>query len=116
MYIITLDVSPEEKYQIFTINAEVAGVARRLRIELRYLEVNEKWYVSVFDAQSGENFCRYVPVVASYQEPVNNILAPYKYKGIGGIVCIPAIKDPSTEDPKFENISEFLIIWGDSID
>ena len=115
MNLIVLEIDPDARYQIMTLNITVGTVSRRIRLELRYLNQAQRWYISISDAATGEYFCRYVPVTASYAV-INDLLLPYQCKGIGGLICYPVVDDPSTVDPRFENISEFHIAWRESFD
>ena len=108
-----LPFDPESLYQSVTFNAEVKGIACRLRVDLRHLTYTDKWYFSLYNAQTGEPYCLYVPVIASYVE-LNDLMRPFGHKEIGGIVCGAIIDNPSSDDPTEETIKEFAIVWGDT--
>ena len=107
-----LGFDPAVKYQTFTMSIIPGGVAKRVRVELRYLYKPGKWFISIFDAATGDPLCLYVPVVASY-EYLNNLLEPFSYKGLGSIYCYPVVSEPSSPDPGENNLDEFEIVWGD---
>jgi len=71
------------------------------------------WYLSIFDADTEEAFCRYVPVIASYEDR-NDLLAPFATKLIGSIYCVPMVNEPATQDPGLDNMDEFEIVWADN--
>ena len=95
---------------IITVNNET----KQVRIELRYLPKTEKWYLSMFDSQSGESYFRYVPVV-SCKKDKNNLIAPFYYKNVGSVVCVPMYDETSSVNPVEKNLGEFMIAWGDAI-
>lgn len=107
-------IEPEEEtlYETFDLTGIVGGVSRRLRLELRYLYNTDRWYVSMFDSQSGDALCRYVPVVTSKEGP-NDLFEPFKSKKIGKFYCVPNIDDLTSQDPRMDNISDFSLLWGD---
>ena len=86
--------------------------ARSARFEFRYLEAANHWVVTISDAATDETLCLHVPIVASYTR-FNDLLAMYRYKGIGSLVCVPVTDNPSSVDPQFGNADEFAIVWGD---
>ena len=102
-------------YQRQVMNLEIGNTARRVIFELRYLDATDKWYFSLFDAQTGKPICTYVPLVASY-EYMNNLLEPFTHKGIGWMVCFPVVDEPSSVNPQKGNLNEFAIVWGDTLD
>lgn len=110
-----ISVDPTIRYQIFTLTVEPDGHPLRARMELRYLNQSKTWYLSIFDASSGEAVCRYVPLVASYGE-LNDLMKPFRHKNVGSIYCIPVVRYPQTTNPMLETLGEFEIVWGDTDD
>ena len=113
MNLLEIILDPETLYQRQTFNIDVGSESKRITFELRYLFKPGKWYFSFYDAQSSEPLCTYVPLVASYGQ-INDLLEPFGYKDIGHMACIPAVDEPSSQDPGQYNLSEFRLIWGDS--
>lgn len=113
----SLHIIPEPNllYQRQVINLEFEKGTKRVVFELRYLFRTDKWYFSLFDAQTSAVICSYVPLVASY-EYMNNLLEPFGHKNIGWLVCFPVVDEPSSEDPTQYNLSEFAIVWGDTLE
>ncbi len=109
-----LDIHPELKSQAIITSIEVKGNAKRVRFEFDYMEKPNKWFMSIYNTQSGESYVLNVPLVASYYAK-NNLLAPYAYKDIGEVVCVPVVDEPSSVDPEGENLGEFAVIWGEEI-
>lgn len=109
-----LDIHPELLSQAIITSITVKGVAKRVRFEFDYMEAVDKWYMAIYNAQSGESYCINVPLVASY-EAKNNLLAPYAYKEIGEVVCVPLLDEPSSTDPQKDNLGEFAVIWGEDV-
>ena len=112
---IALGVATDKRYQIFTLTVNPNGNQFRARVELRYLNEPQLWYLSIFDAASGESYCRYVPLIASYRY-LNDLMKPFQHKNIGSIYCVPAVVSPSSTDPGLNNLGEFEIVWGDTDD
>ena len=110
-----LPFDPESLYQSITFNAEIKGVTHRLRVDLRHLTYTDKWYFSLYDAQTGKPYCLYVPLIASYVE-LNDLMKQFEHKEIGGMVCGAIVDKPNSTDPTEETIKEFAIVWGDSFD
>lgn len=102
-------------YQRQIVNLPIGGMSKRIIFELRYLYATEMWYFSFFEAQSGKPICTYVPLITSY-EAMNNLLEPFTHKGIGWLVCLPVVDEPSSVNPTMNNLSEFAIVWGDTLD
>lgn len=109
-----IDVNPEERYQIIALTLPYKKKAIRVRFELRYLNETGLWYVSLTNLQTGEVCCTYVPLIASYNGVINNLLEPYGYKDMGCLACIPLVERPSSVDPGLDNLGEFEIVWGES--
>ena len=109
-----LDIHPEYYSQAIITTITVKNVAKRVRFRLDYLEEVDKWVVAIYDAQSGEPYCENVPLVSSVKAK-NDLLAPYAYKNIGELVCVPIQNEPSSVDPQRDNLGEFAVIWGDEI-
>ena len=108
-----LVVDPANKNQTQILSITPNDVPCRLRVFLRYLNHSDRWYLSIFNADTDEVYCRYVPVTASYDVPVD-LLGPFQHKKIGSIFCVPAVESPATEDPGLDNLDEFQIVWTDN--
>lgn len=115
MNILKLPVDKDALYQIFNFNATSGDATIPMRVELRNLGYVDKWYLSVFNSQTGEPYCLYVPVVTSRDE-MNDILKPYRHKNIGWFCCVANAEKASTEDPQEDNIEEFELYWGDGFE
>lgn len=115
MTMLEIPLDSDSLYQITNFNAKVGRITRRLRVEVRYLYYTDKWYLTVIDAQTGESYCRYVPLVTSSVE-LNDMVTLYKHKDIGWFACVARGDHPSSEDPQKDNLSEFALVWGDGFD
>lgn len=113
MAIIPLD--GQSLYQIVNFNAKVGRITRRLRVEVRHLTYTDKWYLSVVNAQTGESYCRYVPLVASCVE-LNDMVALYRHKDIGWFCCVANDGSEDSGDPNKNNLADFSLVWGDGFD
>ena len=112
--VIQLNANTKDLYQFIEANIKIKNEDRVVRFELRYLPATEKWYLSMFDVQSGESYFRYVPVVACDKD-TNNLIAPFYYKDIGVIVCWSKVDNLSSESPQENNLGEFYLVRGDEI-
>lgn len=110
-----LTLNPDIRYQIVHLNIDPDGFPLRARVEIRYLNEPGLWYLSIFDAATGDSVCRYVPIIASYND-LNDLMAPFHHKHIGSIYCIPTVANPSSQDPGLDNLGEFALVWGDTDD
>ena len=106
----------EDPYQVLYLPASPDGNAFRAKIELRYLPVPDRWFLSVSDAAAGTLFVNQIPVVCSYGE-LNDLFFPFRWQfrgsGIGSFFCLKAVDVPSSPDPSGNNLNEFRLIWGD---
>ena len=87
---------------------------RVVEFNLRYLEATKKWYVSMYDRETGKPYFTYVPLVTSYNY-FNDLIGIFKYKGTGFMACIAFPEEPSSVSPGKDNFSEFGVAWGDSL-
>lgn len=110
----TIQITPDPSllYQRQVLNLTVEGKTKRIIFELRYLYKTEKWYFSMLDAQSGEPYCLYVPVIASSLF-LNDLLGPFQHKRLGWMACLPIVDKPSSDNPGMYNWGEFGLVWGD---
>ena len=112
MKIAILNKNTVTQYQSMETTISVRGVTRRVRFELRYLTAMDRWFLSMFDAQTGESYFRYVPVIGCSTD-WNDLLAPFYHKNVGFTICTPVIKEPSGSSPQKDTLNEFGVVWGD---
>ena len=106
----------ENGYQIKTFTISPDGNPTSLRVEIRRLVRLDKWFISIFNASTGENILQYLPLIGSDPEhEMNDILAQFGYKGIGSLVVLPKVSELAGTDPNEENLGLFEICWGDHI-
>ena len=110
-----MEITPDYKstYQDIIINLPIANQAKRVIIELRYLEKTDLWYVSLFDVQKTKSYLLNVPLLASTYNGVNDLWAPFKYKRVGIFACFPRTENVRTKNPSKDNLSDFIIVWSD---
>ena len=105
--------------QILTLSPVIDGESFRARIEVRYLTGPDVWVISIRNDASGELWVNQIPLISSVGWP-NDLLFPFRYKrngkGLGTLLCIPAVDEPSSQDPEKNNLSEFAIMWCDTCD
>lgn len=112
MKVALLNSDSKSTYQVFEDIIDVDGKDVRVRYELRYLDKVEKWFLSMFDVETGKSYFRYVPVIASYEDD-NNLIAPFEYKGMSIVICVPAIDEPKSVNPVKEDFEQFFLVWSD---
>lgn len=115
MNVLQIQLDPTSLYQRQVLNLTVEGKTKRVIFETRYLEITDKWYVSVFDAQTGDPYCTYVPLIATYDTMVD-LFEPFVHKRIGWLMCQVLADSPSSENPGKDNLDEFGLYWGDSLE
>ena len=111
---IKLNIDPNEAHQAIIITITVKNKAKRVRFDIDHHNYTDKWYVGLFDMQEEKYYCVNVPMVASYKEK-NDLFAPFRHKEIGELVCVPVVRTPSSEDPRANNLDEFMLVWGEEI-
>ena len=109
---VEINFSPTTLYQSVVLNIEPDGNPLRLEVELRYLEYVDKWFFSVFDMETGDSYCRYLPVVASCNAMVD-LLGPIEYKNLGSFFCISNSGDDTVTGPTKDTLGDYTFIWSD---
>lgn len=105
----------DDGYQIQTITIAPNGKVRSLRLEIRRLVRLDKWFLSVYDATTGENIIQYIPLVSSIPGGINDILAQFGYKEIGSAIVGPKHNEQFGTDPAEGTLGDFEIVWGDRL-
>ena len=107
-----------DPWQVMTLDLEIDGEAFHAQVELRYLPAPDQWFVSVWDHSSSELLVNMIPLICSYGE-VNDLLLPFRHlrdgKGLGSLICLRGTDEPSSADPTGDNLTEFQVLWGDSL-
>ena len=115
-YILPLTLDP---WQVMTLDVVIDGEEFHAQVEVRYLLAPDRWYVSIWDHSSGELLVNMIPLVCSYGE-VNDLLSPFCFlrggKGLGSLLCLRGTDEPSTPDPTKKNLTEFQLLWSDTIE
>ena len=108
----------EDPWQVFTLDLTLDGEDFHAQVELRWMPAPEQWYVSIWDHSASELLVNMIPLICSYGE-INDLLIPFRHlrggRGLGSLYCIRGTAGPSTPDPAEGDLSEFQIIWGDSL-
>ena len=104
--------------QAFTVDVTVDGVAFHARVELRYLSAPDRWVISIWDNASSVLLVNQIPLICSYGE-LNDLLLPFRHlrdgAGLGSLFVIRNTDEPSTPDPAKDNLTEFQVLWGDTL-
>ena len=114
-YLLPLTADP---WQVFTADANLDGEDFHAQIEIRYLPAPDQWFISVWDHARSELLINMIPLICSYGEP-NDLLQPFRHlrdgKGLGTLLCLRATDTPSTPDPAKDNLTEFQLVWSDTL-
>lgn len=107
----------EDARQVFTLDMSIDGAAFHAKIEIRYLSAPDRWVISVWDNATGELLINQIPLICSYGE-VNDLFRPFRHlhggQGMGSLFVIRNIDEPRTADPAGGNLTEFMILMGDT--
>ena len=115
MYYMQLPTTDDARQTIY-LPVSPDGTSFMARIELRYLPAPGKWFLSISDAYTGKLYANQIPVICSY-ETLNDLLIPFRWlfqgSGLGSFFCVKAVDSPATPDPSRENLTDFILLWGD---
>ena len=115
-YLLSLTLDP---WQVMTLDVVIDGEEFHAQVEIRYLPAPDQWVVSIWDHSSSELLVNMIPLVCSYGE-VNDLLATFRFlrdgKGLGSLICLRGTDEPSTMDPTEKNLTEFQLLWSDTIE
>ncbi len=112
--IIPLDSSPD---QTIAVTVPVDGQNLALRLRVRYNDVGGLWHMTVFD-KDGNLLLDSIPLVTG-EYPAGDILAQYRYLGLGTAVLVNVGAVPSypSDVPTGSNLGSnggYLLFWGDT--
>ena len=103
--------------QVFTVDVMIDGAPLHARVELRYLSAPDLWVISFWDNASSELLVNQLPLVCSCEE-LNDLLLPFRSlrdgAGVGSLFVLRNTDEPSTPNPSKGNLTEFVILWGDT--
>ena len=120
MYSFSYTVLPRtnDSRQVFTVDLTVDGMALHARVELRYLSAPDRWVISVRDNASSMLLVNQIPLVCSYGE-LNDLFLPFRHlrdgAGLGSLFVLRDTDEPSSADPAKDNLTEFVMLWGDTL-
>ncbi len=104
--------------QVFTVDVVIDGIALHARVEIRYLSALDLWVISIRDNATSVLLVNQVPLICSYGE-LNDLLLPFRYirdgAGIGSLFVLRNTDEPSTTNPAKGNLTEFQILFGDTL-
>ena len=107
-----------DSWQVMTLDVVIDGEEFHAQVEIRYLSAPAQWVVSIWDHSSGVLLVNMIPLVCSYGE-ANDLLLPFRHlrdgKGLGSLLCLRSTDEPSTPDPSENNLTEFMLLWGDTL-
>ena len=107
-----------DPWQVFTMDLSIDGEEFHAQVELRCLPAPDRWVISIWDHSSGELLVNMIPLICSYGE-INDLFLPFRHlrngKGLGTLMCLRGTDDPSTPDPSKDNLTEFQLLWGNSL-
>ena len=112
-----LPLSPDP-WQVFTVDLAIDGEEFHALAEIRYLPAPDQWVFSVRDHSTGELLVNMIPLICSRGE-INDLLLPFRHlrggRGLGTLLCLRGTDEPATPDPSKDNLTDFQIMWGDSL-
>ncbi len=111
---IALILDPEAKSQVMTLDIEPDENRFTVSLRLEWMDYIGKYMLSIWDAMTGEAFITNVPLVASSDDILVDLIRQIAYKGLGSLYCAPIAKDPLYEDPHLGTLNEYELVWGDS--
>ena len=107
----------EAPRHVFLLDAAPDGIALQARIEIRYLPAPDQWVISIWDHATDTRLINQIPLICSYGK-INDLLEPFPYlregRGLGSLFVLKNTDEPTTPDPAERNLSEFIVLWGDT--
>ena len=100
--------------QSLSLQLPLSGGTKLLQVDLRYHKAPGLWFLSVTDRITGELLCSHLPLRASYGA-VNDLLKPFRYRGLGSLCCFPSTRRDTPSDPGPEDLSDFNLIWSEPL-
>ena len=104
--------------QLFTVDVTIDSSPLHAQTELRYLSATDRWVISIWDNASSALLINQVPLVCSYGE-LNDLLLPFRHlrdgAGLGSLFVLRNTDEPSTLDPAKGNLTEFILLLGDTL-
>ena len=108
-----------DPWQVFTMDLTIDGEEFHAQVEIRYLPAPDQWFLSIWDHSTSELLVNMIPVICSYGE-VNDLLLPFRHvrggKGLGTLFCYRGPAKIDSPDPTEENLTDYVIVWGDTED
>ena len=108
----------DDPRQVFTLDLTIDGIAFHARVEIRHLWAPDGWVISVWDNSTGELLVNQIPLICSYGE-INDLFRPFRSlregQGMGSLFVIRNVDEPSTPDPAEGNLTEFKVLFGDTL-
>ena len=81
--------------------------------------VLDQWVISIWDHATDTLLNNQIPLICSYGQ-INDLLEPFRYlregRGLGSLFVLKNTDEPATPDPAERNLSEFMVLWGDTFD
>ena len=114
MDIIAVPVDYTSKDQEVTLRLEPDNHAVVLRVKLEWHEYVGKWFASIWNSVTKECLLANFPIVGS-KEYINDLLGQFEYMNIGSFSCASIMNELRGEDPRFDNMNLFELLWGDHI-
>ena len=106
-----------DPWQVFTMDLTIDGEEFHAQVEIRYLPAPDQWFLSIWDHSTSELLVNMIPVICSYGE-VNDLLLPFRHvrggKGLGTLFCYRSPAKIDSPDPTEENLTDYVIVWGDT--
>ena len=104
-------------WQVMTIDVVIDGEPFHAQVEIRCLSAPDQWVLSIWDHSTGELLVNMIPLICSYGGK-NDLLLPFRHlrdgRGLGLLLCLKTVDEPTTPDPTGTNLNEFQLLWSDA--
>jgi hypothetical protein len=110
--IIPLTADPDQTF-ICTLPIDSKNIT--LRFRFRYNTEAGYWFMTILDANTNEYILDSVPMVDG-NYPAADLLGQYSYMGLGSATIIKRGESNSEIPGEYNLGSEYLLIWGDTIE
>jgi hypothetical protein len=98
--------------QVLTVPLSIDGTTITLKLRITYNEIAQYWVMGIAD-RLGNVLIDSIPLLTGVY-PASNLLAQYRYLGIGSAFVINASGTPQDSPDKNTLGSDFVLVWGDT--
>ncbi len=107
-----------EHSQAFALDAAPDGIPLQAWVEVVYLRGIDRWVLSLRDLAGGELLVNRIPLLTG-ESTSDDLLFPFRHlrqgQGLGSMFCLKGVPRPGSPDPSADNLTDFRILWGDTM-